>query len=272
VSLIHNTFVGTSAASKAAVHMQGTTGHFNFYANIFSHFTLGLRQAASPPTTTVSTDHNVFFSVTLPYIGPPGAFNVGAADITGTVLYRNAAADDYHLLPGSVGIDYAPSYGLETDFVGQNRPFGDNFDVGFDEVYAVALGISKTDGQSTVLPGAPLTYTIVVANSGPADAVDVLVTDSLPASLTGATWTCAASAGSNCPAAGTGSINASVTVADGGSVTFTVHATVADNASGKIVNTVNLTVPDNLVNSNAANASASDSTTILGLYLPIVIR
>jgi predicted outer membrane repeat protein len=131
VTVTHNTFVGTNAAGRAAVHMQSTPGDFFFFANIFSHFAQGLKQFGTPPTSTVTTAHTVFFSVTVPYIGP---ISHGVSDITGTVLYRNAADDDYHLLPGSVAIDYAPSYGLDTDFDGQIRPIGVNFDVGFDEV------------------------------------------------------------------------------------------------------------------------------------------
>jgi hypothetical protein len=130
VTLTHNTFVGSNTAGRAAVHMQAT-GDFSFFANIFSHFAQGLRHVGAVPTSTVTTAHTVFFSVTLPYIGP---ISRGVSDITGTVLYRNAAGDDYHLLPGSVAIDYAPSYGVDTDFDGQPRPIGANFDVGFDEV------------------------------------------------------------------------------------------------------------------------------------------
>ena len=46
---------------------------------------------------------------------------------------------------------------------------------------------------------------------------------------------------------------------------------------GTLVNTVNVTTPDSLVNTNAANSSASDSTTITApplknVYLPVVYR
>ncbi len=273
VTLMHNTFVGTSAPGKAAVHMQSPTGDFSFFANIFSHFGKGLVQFGSAPTSTVSSAHNVFFSVGLHTI--PLAIT-STSDLSGTMLYRSAATDDYHLLPGSVAIDYAPSYGLDTDFDGQDRPAGDNYDVGFDEVYTVTLRLSKTDGQTSVQAGAPLTYTIVVDNSSQTDAADILVSDNLPAALTAATWTCAATAGSSCPAAGSGSINAVVTIAGGGSVTFTLNATVAGNASGTLVNTVSVTA-DKFVNTNAANSSATDITTITApplqyLYLPVLLR
>ncbi len=53
------------------------------------------------------------------------------------------------------------------------------------------LRISKTDGQTTAVPGTLLTYTIVVTNAGPSAVTGATVSDTLPAQLTGASWTCA---------------------------------------------------------------------------------
>jgi uncharacterized repeat protein (TIGR01451 family)/fibro-slime domain-containing protein len=72
------------------------------------------------------------------------------------------------------------------------------------------LGITKTDGVTTAVPGTTTTYTIMVSNSGPSAVTGALVTDTLPAALTGATWTCVASAGSSCAASGTGNIATTV--------------------------------------------------------------
>jgi uncharacterized repeat protein (TIGR01451 family) len=74
--------------------------------------------------------------------------------------------------------------------------------------------------------GGTLTYTIVATNNGPSAVTGATVADLLPAELTGATWTCAASAGSACPASGTGNINATVDLLSGGTATFTLTATV----------------------------------------------
>jgi uncharacterized repeat protein (TIGR01451 family) len=51
------------------------------------------------------------------------------------------------------------------------------------------LGVTKTDGQTTAVPGQPVTYTIGVANAGPDDAAGATVTDTVPAALQGVTWT-----------------------------------------------------------------------------------
>src|SRR5690606_21387769 len=46
------------------------------------------------------------------------------------------------------------------------------------------LGINKVASPSPAVPGATLTYRIVVTNSGPSNALNVVVTDTLPADFT----------------------------------------------------------------------------------------
>ena len=46
------------------------------------------------------------------------------------------------------------------------------------------LAITKTDSPDPVVAGGLLTYTINVTNNGPADATEVVVTDTLPAGTT----------------------------------------------------------------------------------------
>jgi uncharacterized repeat protein (TIGR01451 family) len=125
------------------------------------------------------------------------------------------------------------------------------------------LSITKTDGVATVYRGGPVAYTIVVTNSS-AYPVTGTVTDTVPASVTGVTWTCAASAGSTCTAAsGAGNaINTSATLLVGGTATYTVSGTVSAAASGTLTNTANVAVPAFLTDSNTANNTATDSDTI----------
>ena len=94
------------------------------------------------------------------------------------------------------------------------------------------LGIAKTNGVTTVVPGQTVTYTITVTNAGPTDAVGALVTDMFPAALTGVTWTCVGTGGGVCIPSGSGNINESVTVPVGGTVTFTATGTVSPAAVG----------------------------------------
>jgi len=52
-------------------------------------------------------------------------------------------------------------------------------------MYATAdLSVTKTESADPIAPGAPLTYTIVVRNDGPATAPNVVLTDTLPAAVT----------------------------------------------------------------------------------------
>ena len=124
------------------------------------------------------------------------------------------------------------------------------------------LSITKTDGLTTVDAGTSLAYTIVATNSGPSTVSGATVTDTLPASLTGAGWTCTSSAGSSCPAAGTGNINASVDLASGGTATFTVTATVSPAATGSVTNTATVTPPGSVPDPTPGNNAATDVTSI----------
>ena len=48
----------------------------------------------------------------------------------------------------------------------------------------VTLGVTKTDGSATYTPGGTATYVVTVTNTGVSDALDVTVTDPLPAGVT----------------------------------------------------------------------------------------
>ena len=123
------------------------------------------------------------------------------------------------------------------------------------------LGITKTNGVTTVVPGQTVTYTITVTNAGPTDAVGAHVTDVFPAVLTGVTWTCAGTGGGVCPPSGSGSINASVTVPVGGTVTFTATGTVSAAAVGVLVNTASVAPPPGASDPSSANNTDSDTLT-----------
>jgi uncharacterized repeat protein (TIGR01451 family) len=124
------------------------------------------------------------------------------------------------------------------------------------------LSISKSANISSVAYGlaTPVVYTIVVTNNS-AYRVSGTVTDTFPAAVSGETWTCSASAGSTCVAAGAGNINTIATLAAGGTATYTVNATV--NAVAPVVNTANVALPFTfLTDATPANNSASNTILI----------
>jgi uncharacterized repeat protein (TIGR01451 family) len=128
----------------------------------------------------------------------------------------------------------------------------------------VALSVSKTDSVTSVAAGAAPNYVIALTNAGPSAAVSTTVSDPLPTGVVSATWTCAAvGAGSSCPATGSGAINAAVTVAPGGSVTFTdVAQTDLALANGShVLNQANVSAASVYSGTcNSTNACASPIT------------
>ena len=125
------------------------------------------------------------------------------------------------------------------------------------------LQITNTDGVASAVAGTSITYTVKVTNAGADVVAGATVVDTFPAALTGVTWTCAASAGSSCGAAsGAGNINAAVTVANGGTVTYTVTATIAPATTGVLSTTATVAAPLGIVDPTPANNSATDTDQI----------
>ncbi len=128
----------------------------------------------------------------------------------------------------------------------------------------VDLAITKTDGLTNINAGAPTTYTITVTNSGPSDAVGASVADTFPAALLSPSWSCVASGGSSCTAGPVaGNLSDIVTVRAGGTLTYTVNATVSGSFSGTLANTATVSAPGGTTDTNSGNNSATDTTNVL---------
>ncbi|MEP6787142.1 MAG: DUF4394 domain-containing protein [Acidobacteriota bacterium] len=121
------------------------------------------------------------------------------------------------------------------------------------------LGITKTDGVSTVTAGGTTTYTIVASNPvGPSPVVGATVTDNFPNTITSVNWTCVGAGGGTCPANGTGNISALVNLPVGGSVTFTAVANISSAATFGMSNIATITPPQGITDPNPVNNSAMD--------------
>ena len=141
---------------------------------------------------------------------------------------------------------------------------GNNSATDTDTINPVAdLAITKTDGVTSVNAGGTTVYTIVANNNGPSAVIGATVTDSAPAGLTFGAWTCVASAGSSCPAGGTGNVAVAVNLQSGGSATFSVNATVAANATGSVTNTATVTPPSGTADPTPGNNTATDVDTVV---------
>ena len=142
----------------------------------------------------------------------------------------------------------------------------------------VDVGITKSNGTSTVVPGSSVTYTIKASRSWSpvgSDANGVTVTDLFPAGLTGCQTTCVASGGATCTAGPFGgdindTINLPNDLSSGGSsVTYTSVCTVSPTATGTLENTATATVGAGSFDPAPANNSAADSDILVpdGIFL-----
>ncbi|HET6565835.1 MAG TPA: ExeM/NucH family extracellular endonuclease, partial [Xanthomonadales bacterium] len=157
--------------------------------------------------------------------------------VTGTTIWHNNADEpdliDYDTSFKQAAQDaiYAPDAYRASDH--------DPVIVGLSLVPVADLSISKVGSPDPVIAGAELTYIVTVSNAGPDDALDVVVTDNLPAGLTLVSTTGCAEDPNGVPTCNLG------TIAAGGSAQFTIVAAVDPE------------LPDGTVLSNTATVSSS---------------
>jgi|GEM_PF-1269866 len=193
---------------------------------------------------------------------PDPNFTIGMAfDSAGRLLVQTQNANNIY----SVALPVASGATPQGAFVHTgDGDTGSTGDMASANVPAPNLSITKTDNATTVYRGGPVSYTIVVTNTG-AYTVAGNVTDVVPASITSVTWTCVASPGSTCAAAnGSGNnISTSAILEAGDTATYTVSGTVSPAASGALINQASVALQSSwLIESNLADNSASDNDTI----------
>jgi uncharacterized repeat protein (TIGR01451 family) len=128
------------------------------------------------------------------------------------------------------------------------------------------LSVTKSDNQGsghTAVPGTQVVYTVVVSNTGPSAVTGAAVADTLPAAITSASWTAAASGGASVTdSSGTGNVATTVNLLPGASVTFTITATIDPSATGTVDNTATVTAPQGATDPDTSNNSATDTMTL----------
>ena len=214
---------------------------------------------AGPVTATAGT--NIIHTITVQNDGPSAATAVSLFDAVPPGLTLVSVTGACSALPCSLGSmandetrTVSVTYAIPVNYSGAdpivNRasvttasedifPNNNSASVSTALRASVAdLVITNTNGVSAVVVGTTTTYTITVTNAGPATAADAVVTDIFPSVLTGVSWSCAGTGGAVCgAAAGTGNINATVTVPVTGAATFTATGTVDSASSNTIENT-----------------------------------
>ena len=123
----------------------------------------------------------------------------------------------------------------------------------------VNLGLSQTASPNPYLGGQALGFTVTVTNSGPDSALGATLTDTLPAPLSpaGFSWVCAASAGSSCGGAGSGSISDQFDLAPGGTLTYLLSGPVPLGSTSQLSNTAVVTSPSQDIDPNCAAGCAA---------------
>lgn len=117
------------------------------------------------------------------------------------------------------------------------------------------LEIAKTDNPDPVLAGGQLVYTINVKNNGPHIALDVVVTDTLPASVTYVSDT------GSCDTTALPVLTCDLgDMASGATSSFTITVTTGSSATGTITNTASVTGIAN--DPNPANNSDSEDSLV----------
>jgi len=130
---------------------------------------------------------------------------------------------------------------------------------------AVDLAITIDDGIDFARGGGRVDYTIVVRNTGATAAHGAHVSDNLPSNLGDALWSCVATDGATCTADGSGSIDDTVDIAPGASLTYRLEATVAGLPEEGVSNSASVTAPLGTTDSNEADNMATDSD-VVGLF------
>lgn len=133
-------------------------------------------------------------------------------------------------------------------------------------ISAPNIAISKTNSLGNLGRGQAINYSIVASNPGAGVITNALVTDTIPSSITGATWTCVAAGGASCQSgSGSGNISQTVTLPPGGTATYTVTGTVSASAPmGALTNTANIAMPSGITDSVTSNNTSSKTNTVVG--------
>ena len=140
----------------------------------------------------------------------------------------------------------------------------------FNDDLIADLQVSLQRQPGEILPGGPISYQVVVQNLSNVVPVPSAAFQFTASSRhTSISWTCAASAGSNCPASGNGAPINTISLGSNGQVTYTINAIVdsgigpAELLTGSA--SINVTTPysDPVTSNNSATGSTPLSSDII---------
>ncbi|MCA0753619.1 DUF11 domain-containing protein [Paenibacillus sp. N4] len=219
----------------------------------------GPDNVGSPPTTLTPgspdyfggpDDQGALFDFAFGSLAPGRALRF-------TIFYGAAANESEAFLTLSLVEAEVYSLGYPTDANDQPATNGPNvFIFAFTGITGADLVVNKAAAPDPVRVGQILHYTVTVDNTGPSDATDVIVTDTLPA---GVSFLSAASSQGACTEAD-GVVTCSLGTLPNGA-TATIEMMVIPNKKGKITNTVTATTTT--FNDDPDNNTATITSTVL---------
>ncbi len=187
--------------------------------------------------SSVNEDYNVFFNTG----AAAGSVVHGGHSVTGDPAFVDAPSRDYHLTFPSVAIDVGADAGVYDDLDGTIRPRGTGYDAGAYEspfAHVPDVTVHKTAAPAIADPGEAVTYTIAFNNAGQRHAMDVVITDVVPAQLRGASYV-----SNGAVVTPTGSVSytwqaAALAPGSGGTITLTGVLRADAPLGGVVTNTV----------------------------------
>ena len=147
---------------------------------------------------------------------------------------------------------------IPTDIANENDTTNNDDDAAITIVPLADVTVAKTVDESTAFAGDTLVYTITATNNGPSPAAAVTLTDMLPTGVSFVSGT--GPNGETLTATGQTVTFNGGTLADGGSFSITINATIDAGASGTLTNDV--TVSTTTSESDDTNNMASADTTV----------
>ncbi|MEP6994273.1 MAG: DUF11 domain-containing protein [Acidobacteriota bacterium] len=235
-------------------------------ANTVFDGTSDFRLLSGSDSLAAGASCTITFTTSIAY-PTPGAVPTAAQDNSAYASSTSTGPNPGYTFPNGVPVPPADLLASDVSTNGSTLPPTANGDTPSPtpvQFLVSDVSIVKTDGSASATPGSPIVYTITVSNAGPSAVVGASVTDTFPAVLLSPSWTCVASAGSSCAQPGpvAGNIATTVSLAVGGTATFTVTATVSPGATGTLANTASVAAPPGVTDPNPGNNSSTDSDSL----------
>ena len=280
-------------SNTATVSAANDTNTANNSATVTDNLTpqADLSMVKTNGTTTAVPGSNITYDITVTNNGPSTVTGATVSDVlpTGTTFVSatngatyNGGTNTVNFTTGTLASNGTTSFQLTlaisstltgtlsntatvTPPAGVTDPIpGNNSSTATDPLMPQAdLQITKTDGNTTAVPGTSDTYTIVVTNAGPSFVTGASVMDTFPVIFTGVTWTATATGGATgFTASGSGNINDTVTMPVGSTITYLATGTISPSAIGSLINNATVEPPADVTDPDLSNNSAGDADTL----------